>query len=194
MGSTSRPNQTGGAFGGAGPGGRGDYTGPEYSGPGGGGGAGGGGLSQIVQIQLPEDSPIPSAEYFNTENNVATTLAQSGVEVPGSGVDLPANSIGRLAAITFEVQGLLPASDIHFHATVNNSPIPGFDDYKVFPANLAEMAKVFPVKIMLPAGGRLRLFFDNIDGNSYIIGGGFYGWFWNKAAGTFWILNGRKGY
>lgn len=100
--------------------------------------------------------------------------------------NLPANSVGVIRELNFNVNNVLTTTDIRFRVLVNGSPVPGYDSIDIFPRAAASVNLSFPPEntfLRLVDGAAITIEVTVTDGGSYQLGASFRGWHFSKTIG-----------
>lgn len=142
--------------------------------------------TRTLQLPLPDVYPVPSATEFNVTGSVASAAVLGNVAIPGALVTVPANTLVRISAVLIDIDDMLETTNVTWTLFVDQNPKGGFSNLSIFPRAAPFVGRTLDAFLRFEGPCNIQLTFSNLDGGTYLIGGGFSGWYWSTAADALW--------
>lgn len=139
----------------------------------------------VLQVPLPEISPIPDARQFNTEGHDGTAGAGTRT-LADCTVVVPVNNKFIINSFSVYVDNMLTTTEIHWAILVNGVPQQGWSDIKLFPRLAPFVGDNLDPFLRGEGEATITVQIRQVDGGGYIIGAAVGGWYWPKTSDQRW--------
>lgn len=141
-----------------------------------------GGVQPSNLVNLPADLyPPDQATGFVLFDSQAVTGLGSSTTFPNFSLTLPFDQVGVINALTISIDGILISTAVTFALIVNGAGVQGYNQLQILPRNGAAFVSLTfgpQLRLLVPAGGTVAAFGNNVDGASYTLGIQAQGWQW----------------
>lgn len=150
-------------------------------------------LSYSLQLPLPWLTPMPGAQQFNQEADVASAIVQTAT-FAGLDINVPQGYRCRISSVSTYIDNMLTTTNVTWSVLVNGAPssVAGFQNLKMFPRAAPFVGNTFDAFLLISGPADITVQFSNNDGGTYIIGTALSGWIWNIALEAQWKNNGGQ--
>lgn len=132
-------------------------------------------------LSLPPWTQVrpPEASDFTAFGRLAGLALGASTPIPGSEFTVPANNVGVIRSLTFDVNNLTPSDELVFRLRFDRNPVEGWE-IEIFPRNAATITvsfgpdETYPVT---PAGAIVDVTGQITAGGPLDVGASFHGWF-----------------
>lgn len=149
----------------------------------------GGMIPRQLMIFPPEIYPIPDAQEFNLEGDIASVGAGT-VQIPVATIQLQSGYVGIIRGFSIYIDDMLATTNVLYSLLINGSAPAGYGLIKMFPRAAPSVSNGFESFVRVPDSALISVKAQNIDGGTYIVGAAISGWIWPKSAGDRWISAG----
>lgn len=150
-------------------------------------------LSYSLQLPLPWLTPMPGAQQFNQEADVASAIVQTAT-LAGLDINVPQGYRCRVSSVSTYIDNMLITTNVTWSVLVNGAPAPvsGFQNLRMFPRSAPFVGNTFDAFLLISGPADITVQFTNGDGGTYQIGAALSGWIWNIALEAQWKNNGGQ--
>lgn len=150
-------------------------------------------LGYSLQLPLPWLTPMPGAQQFNQEGDVASAAVQTAT-LPNLDINVPQGYRCRVSSVSTYIDNMLITTNVTWSVLVNSAPAPvaGFQNLRMFPRAAPFVGNTFDAFLLISGPADIVVQFTNGDGGTYQIGAALSGWIWNIALEAQWKNSGGQ--
>lgn len=147
-----------------------------------------------LTLPLPWLVPMPGAQQFNLEADVASNTPQTAVLPDPLTVTVQQGFRCRISAVSVYIDNMLTSTNVTWSVIVNGAPaaVSGFQNLRMFPRQAPFVGNTFDAYLLIQGPAVIQVQFTNVDGGAYEIGAALSGWTWAQVMEQQWKNSGGQ--